>query len=103
MDHRYGKVEWGPHGERKRTAEANWKMPLRWNNQARETGICGGESGSGARYMKRRWARNLRDECQQLGIAFFMKQMTSKKPIPSDLLVRQYPKTSSRSATMSAA
>jgi protein gp37 len=222
MDHRYGKVQWGPHGERKRTAEATWKMPIRWNKQARETGtrlrvfcasladiwdnralkewrrdlfqliaatpeldwllltkrpeniakmlpvaiasskpwpwhnvwlgttaedqqhyehrwpilraipapvhfisyepalgplqiaadfkgahpdwiICGGESGPGARYMKRRWARNLRDECQQLGIAFFMKQMTDKKPIPPDLLVRQYPKTSSRWTSKSAA
>ena len=31
MDHRYGRVEWGPHGERKRTSEANWKKPLKWN------------------------------------------------------------------------
>ena len=38
MDHRYGKVEWGPHGERKRTTKENWKKPLRWNKQARETG-----------------------------------------------------------------
>ena len=35
MDHRYGKVEWGPHGERKRTSEANWKKPLKWNVEAR--------------------------------------------------------------------
>ena len=35
MDHRYGRVEWGPHGERKRTSEANWKKPLRWNAEAR--------------------------------------------------------------------
>jgi protein gp37 len=35
MDHRYGKVEWGPHGERKRTSEANWKLPLRWARQAK--------------------------------------------------------------------
>src|SRR5262245_39807145 len=35
MDHRYGKVQWGPHGERKRTSEANWKLPLRWARQAR--------------------------------------------------------------------
>jgi len=220
MDRRYGKVQWGPHGERKRTSEQNWKGPLRWNKLARKTGtrlrvfcasladiwdnqapeewrrdlfqviaatpdldwmlltkrpeniakmlptaiaglapwpwrnvwlgtttedqqhydrrwpilreipaavhfvsyepalgplvlpsgsvlpdwiICGGESGPGARYMKRCWARNLRDECQELSIAFFMKQMTGKKPIPSDLLVRQYPKTSSRPATKSAA
>ena len=35
MDHRYGRVEWGPHGERKRTSEANWKKPLKWNAEAR--------------------------------------------------------------------
>jgi len=29
MDTRYGKVKWGPHGDRKRTSEANWKLPLR--------------------------------------------------------------------------
>ena len=53
--------------------------------------ICGGESGPNARYMKRRWARDLRDECEQLDVAFFMKQMTAKKPIPEELLVRQFP------------
>ena len=35
MDHRYGRVEWGPHGEGKRTSEANWKKPLKWNAEAR--------------------------------------------------------------------
>jgi protein gp37 len=35
MDHRYGRVEWGPHGERKRTSEANWRNPIRWNEDAR--------------------------------------------------------------------
>jgi protein gp37 len=54
--------------------------------------ICGGESGAGARMMKRRWARKLRDECKELGVAFFMKQMTARKEIPSDLLVRQFPR-----------
>jgi len=34
MDHRYHKVEWG--GDRKRTSEAIWKQPLRWNRVARE-------------------------------------------------------------------
>src|SRR3954468_1422847 len=34
MDTRWGKVEWGPHGERKRTSEANWKQPLKWARQA---------------------------------------------------------------------
>ena len=30
-----GKVEWGPHGERKRTAVENWKEPTRWNAEGR--------------------------------------------------------------------
>jgi len=35
MDHRYKKVQWGAHGERKRTSEQNWKKPIQWNAQAR--------------------------------------------------------------------
>jgi protein gp37 len=35
MDHRYGKVEWGPHGERKRTSEGTWNKPRKWNAEAR--------------------------------------------------------------------
>lgn len=53
--------------------------------------ICGGESGSGARYMEPEWAERVKQDCAALGIAFFMKQMTGKKPIPPDLLVRQFP------------
>jgi protein gp37 len=34
MDHRYGKVQWGPHGERKRTSSANWRKPLQWSKEA---------------------------------------------------------------------
>jgi protein gp37 len=37
-----GWAEWGPHGERTRTSEANWKKPKQWNAAAgtfeRETG-----------------------------------------------------------------
>jgi protein gp37 len=39
--------------------------------------ICGGESGPGARRMKPKWVRRLREECADLGIAFFMKQIGS--------------------------
>jgi protein gp37 len=38
MDKRYHRVEWGPHGERKRTSDANWKQPLRWAKAARGSG-----------------------------------------------------------------
>jgi protein gp37 len=38
MSNRYGWTEWGPHGERKRTSEANWRKPLAWAKAARGTG-----------------------------------------------------------------
>ena len=214
MDKRWGKVQWGPHGERKRTSEANWKQPYKWARNARlynatllgrevrprvfcasladvfdnkapqawrtelfnmiqdtpeldwllltkrpqnirkmlprtwgngwpnvwlgttcedqehynhrwpilceipakvrfisyepaigplidlwagtaqipDWIICGGESGHGARLMETAWARKVRDLCaQKPPIAFFMKQMTGKGPIPDDLMVRQFP------------
>jgi protein gp37 len=203
MDVRYGRVKWGPHGERVRTSEANWKQPFRWARAARGTGrrpkvfcaslsdvfdnkwpegarsdlwgviedtpeldwllltkrpenildmilpkwdsglprniwvgttaedqpnydrrmrhlqrvpaivhfisyepalgplkvtgpcpswiICGGESGHGYRNMDLQWARDLRDQCARLGIPFFFKQTAGKKPIPDDLLVREFP------------
>ena len=34
MDKRYGRVQWGPHGERVRTSQNNWNMPLRWAKKA---------------------------------------------------------------------
>ena len=54
--------------------------------------ICGGETGAGARYMKKRWARDLLLECEDNEVPFFMKQMTKKAEIPADLLVREFPK-----------
>lgn len=53
--------------------------------------ICGGESGSKRRMMDPNWARSVRDACADFGVAFFMKQMTGKTPIPDDLLIRQFP------------
>lgn len=61
-----------------------WIEPIDWV-------ICGGESGPGARPMHPDWARSLRDQCAEAGIAFFMKQMTRKAPIPADLFVREFP------------
>lgn len=53
--------------------------------------ICGGESGPGARFMEPDWARAIMADCLHAGVNFFMKQMTRKQEIPSDLLVRQWP------------
>lgn len=36
---RSGSVQWGPHAERHRTTEANWKQPLKWNKKAGEKGV----------------------------------------------------------------
>jgi protein gp37 len=221
-DHRFGWVEWGPHGQRKRTSEAYWKQPYRWAKAPRQSGmrarvfcasladvfdnkapdgsrddlfrliretpkldwllltkrpqkiarmlpadwgngypnvwlgitaedeefyrmrwpilsripaavrfvsyepaiaplgpvdidkadclpdwiICGGESGPGARRMKPAWVRAVRDECADLDIAFFMKQIGSNHDSwptnirgkgddmddwPEQLRVRQFP------------
>src|SRR5260370_38836679 len=38
MATRYRKVQWGPHGDRLRTSEANWKQPPRWAKAARGSG-----------------------------------------------------------------
>jgi len=36
--------------------------------------IVGGESGPGARPMQRAWVVDVRDQCEQAGVAFFFKQ-----------------------------
>ncbi len=53
--------------------------------------ICGGESGSGYRDMPATWASSIALECSALGVPFFMKQMAGKKPIPDDLMVKEFP------------
>jgi len=53
--------------------------------------IVGGETGPNAREMQEQWARDVLAQCRELGIPFFMKQMTDRRPIPADLMVRQFP------------
>jgi protein gp37 len=54
--------------------------------------IGGLESGA-----KKRWGaglqglRSLRDQCRAAGVPFFMKQVDKVQPIPSDLLIREFP------------
>jgi protein gp37 len=43
--------------------------------------ITGGESGAGARPMHPDWARSLRDQCAQAGVAFFFKQWGEYRPM----------------------
>lgn len=53
--------------------------------------IVGGESGPGKRPMDPDWARDIRDQCAAVGVPFFMKQMDKIKPIPDDLMIREFP------------
>ena len=44
--------------------------------------IAGGESGPGARPMHPKWVKDLRDQCQQAGIAYHFKQWGEWRPQP---------------------
>lgn len=60
--------------------------------------ICGGESGAGARPMGIEWARDLRAQCDDAGVSFFMKQLGGVRDkrhkiddMPNGLRVREFP------------
>lgn len=53
--------------------------------------IVGGESGHSKRPFNPDWARSIRDQCQDAGISFFMKQIDKVQPIPADLMIREFP------------
>ena len=52
--------------------------------------ICGGENPA-HRDMPAAWAYSIKEQCEEWYVPFLMKQMAGKRPIPADLLVRQYP------------
>jgi protein gp37 len=54
--------------------------------------IQGGESGPHKRPFNIEWARILRDECKLMNIPYFFKQIDKVRPIPNDLLIREFPK-----------
>lgn len=53
--------------------------------------VCGAETGPGARPMDLAWPRDLRDQCRVSGVPFFMKQVSGKQPMPTDLQIREFP------------
>jgi len=53
--------------------------------------IVGGESGDNKRPFEADWARKLLEEAKDFCLPFFMKQIDKKKPIPADLLRRDFP------------
>lgn len=57
--------------------------------------IVGGESGSKKRPFEADWARELKAQCQAVGVPFFMKQMDKVRAIPDDLMIREMPRMES--------
>ena len=56
--------------------------------------IVGGESGHRARPIKPEWVREVRDQCQESGAAFFFKQQWGKpkfNPLAADFLTLKQP------------
>ena len=53
--------------------------------------IQGGESGHGKRPFDIAWARAMRDQCKELGVPYFFKQIDKIQEIPEDLKIRQFP------------
>ncbi len=53
--------------------------------------INGGESGAHKRVFNTDWARKIKAECQSTKTPFFFKQIDGKLPIPSDLMIREFP------------
>jgi protein gp37 len=59
----------------------SWREPIHMNSLADYRGynsinwvVAGGESGANARPMHPEWARSLRDQCKEAGVAFLFKQ-----------------------------
>jgi len=53
--------------------------------------IQGGESGHGKRPFDITWAYAMRDQCKELGVPYFFKQIDKVQAIPNDLMIREFP------------
>lgn len=83
-----GPVNWAPFVDGPRLAgrigemfgDASWRPDDPCAHARLDWIICGGESGPGARPMHPDWARSVRDQCAEAGVAFFMKQWGGFSP-----------------------
>jgi len=83
--HEAGAIHIGPPG-----SSSSWRK-IDWV-------VCGGESGAGCRKMNIVDARSLLQECDAVGVKFYMKQLGGHpdrrermEEFPKDLRVREYP------------
>ena len=80
--------------------ECGWKTRKENGQPALDWIICGGESGSHARQMHDVWALDLRQQCKDAGVAFFMKQLSQTagprfkefESFSQSLQVREFPR-----------
>lgn len=56
--------------------------------------ITGGESGPKRRPHDVEWQRSILRQCRAQGVAFFGKQDDKVRPLPDDLMIRQFPSPS---------
>lgn len=61
--------------------------------------IGGGESGPGARDAFGGWFQALLEDCDEARIPYFQKQMARGRPIPPELMVREWPDSFQRGDT----
>lgn len=86
-----GPIDFGVDGELSQAMSVWTPRESRFPLDCLDWVIVGGESGAHARPMHPDWARQIRDHCNDMDVAFFMKQMSRRSPIPEDLLIREYP------------
>lgn len=59
--------------------------------------IFGGETGPHPRPMEQKWCEDIKVECEEFGVAFWLKQFSARTPemasalIPAEMLLRQFP------------
>lgn len=53
--------------------------------------IVGGESGPNKRPFSLKWAKTLREDCEEFEIPFFFKQIDKQQRIPDEMLIREFP------------
>lgn len=53
--------------------------------------IQGGESGHHKRPFNLDWVYSMKQQCKDAGVPYFFKQIDKIKPIPEDLMIREFP------------
>ncbi|AZO29297.1 DUF5131 family protein [Mesorhizobium sp. M1B.F.Ca.ET.045.04.1.1] len=83
MDKRYGKVKWGPHGDRVRTVPTNWNKVRKWHRDAANAGekwfiFCASLADIFDNQVPPAWRKDLLDLCRECPNLIFL--FLSKRP-----------------------